>query len=209
MSPELIKGVMNFDPVRSDVWSIGVTLFEVIEANGKKPFDRFRLGSFAAPTQEIVDQLPWNLITDDPLRYLMRRCLMVDAAQRATLAEATAMTFVFTDNGATDVWAGGIAPEREPNVVAARQLAVDICDAKVQANFCTTQDPRALEHVRAAAAAIEAELRSWKTARANPQIQDDVDKAMREVVKARCQSTWTRLAAVCGLASGALAAAAS
>lgn len=219
MPPELILGSLNVSPSRSDMWSFGVTLFQLLE--GVLPFAKFGLGNFTIPNNDQLSKLTWGVVKDDPcLEFLLRSSLVINPDDRLNLSEATAATFVIIDephNDDLNPWSNGYADPADENVVAAKELGVELCDEIVMA--CRTAPPKKVANledpsvkrvclvydpaeyaaikikIQTAAEAMRKELQSWRKVRENMANREKIDKAMKEVCRLRCEKTWKQLVA--------------
>lgn len=88
MAPELI-GKSNYNPIKSDIWAIGVTLYYI--ATHKYPFKSKSIQSLKI----LVSSGYYNqeIIPNKDLRDLIARCLVVEPERRATVDELLNMPF--------------------------------------------------------------------------------------------------------------------
>jgi eukaryotic-like serine/threonine-protein kinase len=110
MSPEQIRASRAID-ARSDIWSLGVILFELLA--GRMPFEG---ASFPALAVAIATETPAILSTKDPaLDAIVRRCLEKDPEKRfpsvTALAEALAP---FAAKGGATAGVGRAEISRKP-----------------------------------------------------------------------------------------------
>lgn len=190
MSPELVLNGFNLDPVKCDIWSVGVTIFQLLE--GCLPFERFRFGSFTAPSDIHVKQLHWELVDKDPaLEYLMRRCLRIRPEDRPNLNEATAITIIVSSAtppkaaGAADAVA--VAPaaanqKKEEEIAAAAAAAAA---ASSNSSSAPAAVPAAVTSV--AAAGVQAEALSLSSG-GTVEKQDSTDSSKAMMAAAAANS---------------------
>lgn len=88
MAPELF-GIGNFNPLKADIWSLGVTMYWL--ATGKYPFN----GLNQRAIQDLIMKGVYNedLIPDYKLREVISRCLEPDPCYRADINELLGMSY--------------------------------------------------------------------------------------------------------------------
>lgn len=90
MAPEMFMK-KPFNPMAADIWAVGVTLYYL--ASYQYPF-------FALDVKQLAESIkcgmyPDNVIADNHLRTLIRRCLQVDPNHRATIDELLASPYFY------------------------------------------------------------------------------------------------------------------
>ena len=180
------------DGEKADVWSAALAVFSlVIDRN---PLELINIGPFEAPTQIHVENLPWKGIADKPLEHLLRRCLKVNVNERATHAEACAITFVVQNEGPNadkDPWFEGFAdPSDKFAQRATKEFKIQLCDDQVRQTCCPFTSEDVASKVAIAIEAMRAELQAWKQVRERSDTaRETVDPVMKEVTKLRCKRT--------------------
>ena len=189
-----VKGELPLiDSEKSDVWSAAMTIFSLVV--GKNP-EQLGIDPSEAPTKTEIEQLPWDFFVtnnDKSLEYLLRRCLKMSINERATLAEACAITFVVHNQGETankDPWMdnGFVIPNDQ--LTKLKEHNIQLCDEIVRQTYCTVSSENLVENVATASTAMVAELKLWKHQRElSDSKREAVDPIMKEVIKLRCKRT--------------------
>jgi len=91
MAPEMIRGYLGdsirYDGTKSDNWSLGIILFELL--TGKRPYPAFewRILSNLIEKKSFAERLPAEISLSQECLHLLGRLLEKDPKQRATLEE--------------------------------------------------------------------------------------------------------------------------
>lgn len=88
MAPEQFRK-KGYDPMKSDVWSIGVTLFYI----ATKTYPFFAITPQAFKNLVETGVYPVNAIVNEDLRRVIFKCLSVDPAKRPTVDEILEMDY--------------------------------------------------------------------------------------------------------------------
>jgi serine/threonine-protein kinase 11 len=130
------SGDVVLDPVKEDVWSLGISLYEA--AFGKLPYEG-----------DSVYQITWNMShtpliipasASEPLRDLLSRMLEVEPAKRFNLTEVMSHPFI---SQAPDRFTLTIQPRNIPRMTPAKSM-VDIAAVVCGEGFTFARRPRSL-----------------------------------------------------------------
>ena len=118
LAPEVLAGQPA--DVRSDIWALGVVLFEM--ATGRRPFEGSTgLALTGAILHESMAPLPARV--PGTLRSILRKCLAKEPSQRyQSAAEVRAVLEMTRPDSGTAVTAAGVASDKAPRLARGRLI---------------------------------------------------------------------------------------